>query len=273
MVMWLKRIVSYITVFIAIGYLVYTTIKAPVDLYQYMILLLLILISTTFILDNMDEDQKWRNIENDLKNIVSEISPTQIRFFDNSSDWVDAMELLVKNGKHTVDTASLDSSTRTKSPNSRSRIWNHITDCCKNENIKFRHIVRVRKNNYSNLLDRLLAGSEKENSFYAYYELPQTFSFPTFGIIDDRFISTRSPYSEGETPRYYIIENKEIAYYYIRYFKELWEQAINITDIEQIRMLYQKFESSFDEEEKKQLQEKIDQIRTKGIMSDVKEFD
>lgn len=163
------------------------------------------------ILDNMDEDQKWRNIENDLKNIVSEISPTQIRFFDNSSDWVDAMELLVKNGKHTVDTASLDSSTRTKSPNSRSRIWNHITDCCKNENIKFRHIVRVRKNNYSNLLDRLLAGSEKENSFYAYYELPQTFSFPTFGIIDDRFISTRSPYSEGETPRYYIIENKEIA--------------------------------------------------------------
>lgn len=80
MVMWLKRIVSYITVFIAIGYLVYTTIKAPVDLYQYMILLLLILISTTFILDNMDEDQKWRNIENDLKNIVSEISPTQIRF-------------------------------------------------------------------------------------------------------------------------------------------------------------------------------------------------
>ena len=167
MVVWLKRIVSYITVFIAIGYLVYTTIKAPVDLYQYMILLLLILISTTFILDNMDEDQKWRNIENDLKNIVSEISPTQIRFFDNSSDWVDAMELLVKNGKHTVDTASLDSSTRTKSPNSRSRIWNHITDCCKNENIKFRHIVRVRKNNYSNLLDRLLAGSEKENSFYA----------------------------------------------------------------------------------------------------------
>ena len=136
MVVWLKRIVSYITVFIAIGYLVYTTIKAPVDLYQYMILLLLILISTTFI---MDEDQKWRNIENDLKNIVSEISPTQIRFFDNSSDWVDAMELLVKNGKHTVDTASLDSSTRTKSPNSRSRIWNHITDCCKNENIKFRH--------------------------------------------------------------------------------------------------------------------------------------
>ena len=88
MVVWLKRIVSYITVFIAIGYLVYTTIKAPVDLYQYMILLLLILISTTFILDNMDEDQKWRNIENDLKNIVSEISPTQIRFFDNSSDWV-----------------------------------------------------------------------------------------------------------------------------------------------------------------------------------------
>lgn len=49
----------------------------------------------------------------------------------------------------------------------------------------------------------------------------------------------------------------------------MWEQAINITDIEQIRMLYQKFESSFDEEEKKQLQEKIDQIRTKGIMSDV----
>lgn len=30
MVVWLKRIVSYITVFIAIGYLVYTTIKTSV---------------------------------------------------------------------------------------------------------------------------------------------------------------------------------------------------------------------------------------------------
>lgn len=80
MVMWLKRIVSYITVFIAIGYLVYTTIKAPVDLYQYMILLLLILISTTFILDNMDEDQKWRNIENDLKILYLKFHPHRFVF-------------------------------------------------------------------------------------------------------------------------------------------------------------------------------------------------
>lgn len=265
----LKKIVSYITVIISVGYFVYITLHAPVDIYQMMILSLLILIATTFILDNIDDDKKWKDIEKKLKDTISAVSPSQIQVFENSADWVDAMELIIKSGQHTVDTASLDAETRSKASGRRTRIWSHITDCCKNSNITFRHIVRIRKNNFENLLERIIAGTSKQNTYFAYYELPQDFSFPTFGIIDNHYVSTRSPYHEGEIPHYIIIENKEVATYFNRYFRELWDNGKKIRKIEDLESIYSLFENGFSNEEKKEIALKMKKIKDKGIIEDV----
>lgn len=265
----LKKIVSYITVIISVCYLVYITLHASTDIYQMMILSLLILITTTFILDNNDDDRKWKGIEKKLKDTISAISPSQIQVFENSADWVDAMELIIKNGEHTVDTASLDTETRSKASGQRTRVWSHITDCCKKSNITFRHIVRVRKNNFENLLERMVAGTSKQNTYFAYYELPHEFSFPTFGIIDNRYVSTRSPYHEGEMPHYIIIENKEIAIYFNRYFRELWDNGKKIRTIEDLESINTLFENEFSNEEKREILLKMKKIKNKGIVEDV----
>lgn len=265
----LKKIVSYITVIISVGYFVYITLHASADIYQMMILSLLILIATTFILDNIDDDKKWKGIEKKLKDTISAVSPSQIQVFENSADWVDAMELIIKSGEHTVDTASLDAETRSKASGQRTRIWSHITDCCKNSNITFRHIVRIRKNNFENLLERIIAGTSKQNTYFAYYELPQDFSFPTFGIIDNRYVSTRSPYHEGEIPHYIIIENKEVATYFNRYFRELWDNGKKIRKIEDLESIYSLFENGFSTEEKKEIALKMKKIKDKEIVEDV----
>ena len=265
----LKMIVSYSTVIISIGYFIYSTVFTSQDTYQMMILSLLILISTTFILDNIDDDRKWKGIEEKLKDTISAVSPSQIQIFENSADWVEAMELIVKNGQHTVDTASLDAETRSKALGQRTKIWTHITNCCTNPKIQFRHIVRVRKNNFENLLERIMAGTSKQNTYFAYYKLPQEFTFPTFGIIDNRYVSTRSPYHEGESPRYVIIENKEIVTYFNRYFRELWDNGEKIRTIDDLMNIYVLFESKFSDEEKKRIASKMEKIKQKGIVDDV----
>lgn len=265
----LEKIVSYITVIISVGYFVYITFYPSIDIYQMMILSLLILIATTFILDNIDNDRKWKEIEEKLRDTISSVSPSQIQIFKNSADWVNAMELIIKNGEHTIDTASLDTETRSKAIRQRTRIWTHITNCCKRPNIQFRHIVRVRKNNFENLLERIIAGTSKQNTYFAYYELPQSFSFPTFGIIDDRYVSTRSPYHEGEMPHYIIIENKEIAIYFSRYFRELWDNGKKIRKIDDLEKIYSLFKDEFVDEEQSRIEIKMKKIKSKGIVEDV----
>ena len=118
----LKYIVSFITVLIAIGYFVYISIDGNCELYEYMILSLLILISTTFVIEIIDEERKWKEVEKNLQKDILSISECQIMTFDNTKDWVDEMYRLTKKGNHTFDSAALDSATRSKAKTQYSSI-------------------------------------------------------------------------------------------------------------------------------------------------------
>ena len=265
----LKYIVSFITVLIAIGYFVYISIDGNCELYEYMILSLLILISTTFVIEIIDEERKWKEVEKNLQKDILSISECQIMTFDNTKDWVDEMYRLTKKGNHTFDSAALDSATRSKKKTQYSSIWGFLNVCSKEKRISFRHILRIRKNNFNNLLDRIIAGSAEKNSYFAYYKLPKSFSFPTFGIIDERYIVTRSPYQEGEPPCYLIIENTQISRFFIRYFEELWRSSIRVDTISVLRELYKEFENEYTKKEKKRFDNKMTKIDKEGIMDDI----
>ena len=266
----LRIIISFITVVTAIVFFIRSTIFVPTsDVYQTMILSLLILIATTFALDNIDNDRKWKNISKELSKIISSISPSQIQVFNNSGDWVDAMDAMIKSGVHTVDTASLDRETRSKSSVDRSKVWKHINACCHDSRINFRHIVRIRKNNFYNIVDRIDNGASEKNSYFGYYMLPSDFSFPTFGIIDNKYVSTRSPYHEGEIPRYLIIENQEIVTYFERYYRELWDSCEKISTVEEIELIYSQFKAQFSKKENNEITAKLERIKKKGMISDV----
>ena len=264
-----KFIVEIITVITAIVYTVYQGLTSQLSIYEGLIMALLCLIALSAVLLDFDNERQWTKVKNDLSKELSSVSSCRIRVFHNSSEWIAAMKELTKEGTHVQDTASIDAATRSKAKKNHNDIWNYINECCKDDKTTFRHIVRIRKNNFENLLDRILSGSANCNTYFAFYDLDPSFSFPTFGIIDNKYVSTRSPYHEGEKPNYMIIENKELVEYYTRYFTELWLYSNKINSVQILEQHYKKFKSDFDEEEKKEIERKIEQIRKQGIIDDI----
>lgn len=263
-----RNIITYITVLVAIGYLVYLSFNSnKCTTNEYMILMLLTLIATTFVLEMLDDERKWKNIQIELYKEITGISDCYILKYDNTIDWVNKMKEIMADGTHSFDSAALDKTTRSKSKSHYSSIWEFLNECSSSSQIIFRHILRVRHNNFENLLDRIISGNAKKNSYFAYYELPSSFSFPTFGVIDNRYICARSPYQQGETPCYLIIDNECISTFFVNYFGDLWRESKKVEKIETITNLLNKFDYS--KNEKKVLQEKINKIKKDGIIDDI----
>lgn len=265
----LKNIVSYSTVIVAIGYLIFSVFYTENSLYDNMILSLLILIATTFVLENIDEKRKWRKVEKNIAENISSITGCQILTFTNTKDWVNKMIELTKDGNHTFDSAALDKTTRSKAKVQYLSIWEYLNKCSREERIVFRHILRIRQNNFKNLLDRIVSGNAKKNSYFAYYELPSNFSFPTFGIIDERYIATRSPYQQGELPCYMIIDNALIAKFFVNYFNDLWKESHKVENVIILKEFLVKFGHEYSPELKEYCQKMIDKIEKEGIIDDI----
>lgn len=264
----LKFIVEVLTVITAIIYIIYQAIFSQLSLYDGMIMALLCLIALSAVLEDLDSDRKWRQVKNDLSNEISSVSKCRIKVFSSSSDWVSEMKKLTSEGNHAQDTASLDSTTRSKSERAHNAIWAYINECCADEKTIFRHIVRIRSNNFENLIDRIVSGNANNNSFFRYYNLDSNFSFPTFGIIDNKYVATRSPYQEGEVPQYMIIESEQIVNYFSKYYENLWANAAKI-DISTLNQFYSLYKSSYDDDTKKRIENKINTISRRGIKHDI----
>lgn len=261
----LKTLVSSITIIVAFVYAIINGVNGTLPKSEGMILSLLILISTTFLVNSLGEDKKW----SEIKKSIQETTGCQIIEFSSSYDWAVYMDSMIKSGQHTVDTASLDSTVRSKAPRSHERTWQHLNNLAKKSNVKFRHIIRVRKNNFENLLQRIICGSAKQNSFYAYYLLPQNFSFSTFGIIDNRYVSVRAPYKEGEQAKYIIVDNVQIAQLFSKWFEDLWANSEHISSIDKLNSLKGGFANEFTQEEAATISKLLDEITKKEIMADI----
>lgn len=218
-----------------------------------------------------EDRENWKDIETHLDQKLDSVSNCRIQTFDTTVEWVDAINSLIKTGRHNISHASLDSSTRNKAPGQHNAIWEHILAACKNKDITYNHLIRVRANNFENLLDRIIAGNAANEAYFAYYELPQSFPFATFEVIDARYVATRSPFvqGEGEKPCYMIIDNVEIAAYFLRYFKRLWLGAKTIENSSVINEFYTKFSPSYSDEVRTRIEEKIEQLKEAGIMNDI----
>ncbi|MCM1234443.1 MAG: hypothetical protein NC489_30445 [Ruminococcus flavefaciens] len=262
----LKKIVVAATIILAIIFSIYCFFAKSIPPYEEMILILLIFISTNFLLEHFGESIKWEKIEHKLISEIERISECQIECYENSSEWVERLNMLIRNGKHTVDTAALDSSTRSKMKHDK--LWNLFLDVSQNPNIKFRHLVRIRKNLFENLLDRILHGNAGKDSYYAYYDLPSEFPFAAFEIIDDTFIAIRSPYLGGETPKYLIIKNKYISRLFIDWYDNLWKSSHTGAEI-LISLYDNRFKSEFNDKTRIRIEEKLKDIKEKGIMEDI----
>ena len=266
----LKKVIAASTIIIAVIFLVISFFDESISKYEEIILTLLIFITTDFLLDHISEDEKWDGIEKKLSSEIGKISECQIECYENSLDWIDRINFLIRNGKHTVDTAALDSSTRSKMNAKHDKLWNLFLDVSHNPRVKFRHLVRIRENLFENLLNRILSGNAGADSYYAYYDLPKEFSFAAFEIIDNEYVAIRSPYYEGETPRYLIIRNQEITQLFVSWYENLWKDSHKITNADILTSLYEdRFKGKYKPEEQISIEKKLKAVQKQGIMEDI----
>lgn len=284
---WVKTLKLICSIATPIAALIFTVVEvlAPnvfsVDISLTIALGLLTGLSLTVSLDEYGDEEKWEKIESNLSSEwkvtsdavsakIDSVSNCRIQTFDNTVDWVCAINKLIETGHHSIVHASLDSATRNKAPRQHASIWNHILAVCKDQRITYSHLIRIRPNNFENLLDRITAGNATNDTYFAYYDLPQSFSFATFEVIDKRYVATRSPFIAGEEPCYMIIDNEVIAEYYLRYFKRLWENAEKIENLSVLTKFYNEFLPNYtDQVLKKRITDKFEALKRAGIMDDI----
>lgn len=259
------------TIILAIIFSIYSFFCAPVTLYEGMILALLILIATSFLLEYLGSDRKWKKLQKEITKQIDKISQCQIECYENSEEWIERLKLIInEEGRHTVDTAALDASTRSKMKSKHDKLWDFFLELSHDPNIKFRHLVRMRKNLFENLLDRIISGNAMQDSYYAYFDLPQEFSFAAFEIIDDTYVAIRSPYQEGETPKYLLIKNKEMTALFISWYDNLWKFSYKIITPEILDRVYkERFKEKFNTETQERVENKLKKIRESGIIEEI----
>ena len=142
----LKRIVAATTVLGSVAYLIYTLITNDYESkYEEVMISIMILLAIDFALMHAGDERKWKQIDNDIQQKIDKVSNIQITSYSSSQACVEALNLIVKDGEHIVENASLDTHTRSKAKGARHPVWEHIKSLSKNKKIKFRQIIRVDK--------------------------------------------------------------------------------------------------------------------------------
>ena len=300
-----SNLITGITIVIALVFFVISAFQKTLNLYEWMILTLLIAIATSLLAehyadnynhkDGIEEinkklasiqdsienkvDNRVELLENKLNtksdsinNRIDSIADCEIERFDSTVKLVERIEQLLSDNTriHSFDSVALDASTRSKAKSQHSRMWQLFLAASGSSNVKFTHLVRMRSNLFENLLDRISQGGSHTDSYFAYFNLPQEFSFAAYEIIDDTYVAIRSPYQSGEKPRYLLIKNIEIVKLFKNWHNHLWEKSTKITKVEQLYDIYNKeFKSQYDEETQKRLKGKLDKIQKNGVMDDI----
>lgn len=300
-----SNLINGITIVIALVFFVISAFQKSLNLYEWMILTLLIAIATSLLAehyadnynhkDGIEEiNNKLTSIQNSIENKmdngvellennlntksdsinnrIDSIADCEIECFDSTVKLVERIEELLSDNTrvHSFDSVALDASTRSKAKSQHSKMWQLFLQASGSSNVKFTHLVRMRSNLFENLLDRISQGGSHTDSYFAYFKLPKEFSFAAYEIIDDTYVAIRSPYQSGEKPRYLLIKNVEIVKLFENWYNHLWEKSTKITKVEQLYEIYNKeFKSQYDEETQKRLEGKLNKIQENGIMDDI----
>ena len=258
----LKYLFTFITIPVSIGYGIYTIFKAPLDIYEYMILSLLILISTTFAFDLAEEKQALKHFDdvtNQLKNSLPNSEIYSFPYVDESTLFGTHIlrEKIVE-----VEMVALDVSLRTKVKEKRGKITNLVDKFVENPDVKFRYIIRLTKDNFIRNINRIDKYNDK-NNFFAYVPLQPDVPFASFVLVNRSIVLTRSPYKEGATAEYLVIKNEKISNYFSRWFDMLWDTTMPLENKRDIESAFDIIKTVLQEQEMKNISEIISNMKEK----------
>lgn len=257
----LKNIISFSTVITAIVYGLISFFQGTTDLYQNLILSLLVLISTTFLISDIEYNNKFTKY---FEQIDGFIEKSSIQTFESVDLCAKEINHLVSNGTHTVDFVSIDTSIRTNNNKKSNAMHKAVQSLFTNKDVRLLYVTYLRKKTIDKFIRNIDLGNlHINNNTYGYIELNNMIPFATFLIIDNQIVITRSPYEAGQEASYIIVRNEILAKHYKDWMNMIWKEIKKVETLDDINSIYKKFKTKITDQQKKDIEKHIKNIKNK----------
>lgn len=184
-------------------------------------------LNLTFLFDftrNLDETEKEIT---DLKRILPS---SRIKTFASVDKVAEQLTSMINDGDHDVDIVLYDIKIRTSAPKKVNKMQKFIKFCSENKRIKLRLAFVPASDSICQRIENAIEAEVKQsNSFFAYQESKTTFA--SFMIIDNSFVSIRTPHKNGSKSLYCVVKEENLCLLYSSWFNILWEEANHLDAI------------------------------------------
>lgn len=253
----LRYLLSSVSLLTAIIFSIYSAFISPIELYQYMILILLILIASTFLLNAELEKVTNKKLNKAIEKMLSAIPHSSIYVYnDVDVSTVKALQNIEEDVTQ-IDMVAIDIGTRTPQHKRSGKINNIVDTFIKSSKINFRYVIKLNQDNFVRNVLRIkkYGGADKKN-FISYLQFDEDIPLVSFIIVNNKVVLTRSPYKTGDKGNYLAIENETLVQYFQDWFNMLADSSASLTSNESIRKAYQHLvsEKQISEEKVKELQ-------------------
>lgn len=257
----LKNILSIASMVAAAIFTIYMAFHNTSDPYQYMILSLLILLTTTSLLMDIQYTSKFEHYFENLDKIIDSSTIQSVGSVDLCAK---ELSRLVSTGTHTVDFISIDTEIRTSNNKKSQLMHGALKALFQNKNVSLKYITQFRVDTIERFIENIDLGNlhDKDN-IYAYFDSTNAIPFATFLVIDSQTVITRSPYEAGQDATYIIIRNPVLAKHYKQWAVSLWNTAHKIESADDIDNLYSKIKDEISENQRSILNKHINSIKKK----------
>lgn len=244
-----KHLIVVITLVFSIIASIVINFIEDVSLIDNLMVSLLVLLITTFIFDfNKVLDSVFKK----MKVFENKLKPSSVRDFDSVDKCAKEVDIMLKDGQHTVDFVSLDAKIRTQIKSKHRPMVELLNKFVSNEKIKLRYITTINPKNYKTILNFIISSkSGQKESYYAICK--STVPFASFYIIDKHYLVIRTPYNETVDKHYCIIEDESICALFISWFEMIWQNSKVIDSSETLINIYNDLKAEFDNNEKEKI--------------------
>ncbi len=257
----LRKVVPYSTVIAAVIYEVVSIFQGTNSLYENFILTLLILITTTFILNDMHMSDK---VEKCLGRVGGIIDSSSIQTFPSVDLCAKEIKNLVSSGSHKVDFVSIDTVIRTGNKKKSNAMHDTVKHLFSEKSIHLLYLTYLRAETVDKFIRNINVGNLRDNNnTYGYIDCEGMIPFATFLIIDDKIVITRSPYEDGTQSDYILIRNSTMVNYYKDWTRMIWRSAKHIESMPDIEEMYNIHKSDLTDQQKADIDTHLKEIKNK----------
>lgn len=249
-----KHLSSFIVLVITIIVDVYLNVNSKIELSlaENVFLAGLIGLNISFLCDfikNMD------SIDDKIDRLSKTFPDTLIETYPTVDLVADELKLMVSTGTHQVDIVLYDTEVRTRDPNKVSKMKEFMEYCSEKPRIKLRLAFVPSKDSICHRIDNIIASENKHSeSYYAYQE--SSITFASFMIIDNEYVSIRTPHKNGSTSMYCVVREKDLCTLYSSWFSILWDEATHINKAG-LNDFIEKYSHLIPEEKKEEIKKKL----------------